>query len=196
MGVEINLSHIEKLTRELNKANNTLVKVGVLAGAQYPNGTEVAEVAKYLEYGWQQNVTAKQRAWFGAQGIHLKKNTTLNMPARPFFRATAEAKKRDWFNVTKKALQGLGNSDNPLNQITQALTLLGMTAQQDVQDTIQNGGIGSASFAIRSPLTMLLYGNLLKGHRTDGTPNQSTVRKSLYKTGFLSSSIAFEIVKK
>ena len=75
--------------------------------------------------------------------------------------------------------------------------MLGLTAQQDLQETIINGGIGGNSFALRSPMTLALYGNLMQegGHKTDGTPNQTTTKKSLYKSGLLESSISFEIVK-
>lgn len=196
--VEINIEHMEKLQKEIVKACKQRVKVGILAGATYPNGTKVSEVAAYLENGWTQTVTDKQRGWLGVHGVHVKKNTTLSSPARPFFAVTAEVNRKKWNDIGFRALKGLANNPNALNQITQALMLLGMTAQQDLQDAVIDGSMGGASFAIRSPMTMLLYGNLMAegGHKTDDTPNQTTSRKPLYKTGILASSIAFEIEKK
>lgn len=195
--VDIKLTGLEKLHSQIKSVGNQKVEIGILDGATYPNGTPVSKVACYLEYGWTQNVTARQRGWFSAQGIHLKPDTVLHSPARPFFEATFNANRAKWIKLGQSALKGLTSSENALNKITKALQLLGMTAQQDLQDAVIDGGVGGNSFAARSPLTALLYGNLMHagGHRTDGTPNQTTTGKPLYKTGILESSIAFNIVK-
>lgn len=195
--LEIKLPTLDKLQEQIRKAGNQKVDVGVLEGATYPNGTPVSQVACYLEYGWDQTVTPRQRGWFASHGIYLKQNASLHSPARPFFKATFAVNHQKWVKMGHDALKGLANDGNALNKITQALQLLGLTAQQDLQDAIIDGGAGSSSFAIRSPMTMLLYGNLLAegGHRTDDTPNQTTRRKPLYRTGILESSIAFDIVK-
>lgn len=193
--VELDLKHLESILSQVNRAQNMSVKVGVLAGATYPNGTPVSQVAKYLEYGWTQSVSKKQSGWFMSQGIYnIKEGTTLSSPARPFFSMTANANRERWQKLGAFALRGL-TKDNVLNKITQALQLLGATAQQDIQDAVMNGGVGGTQFARRSPLTLLLYGKLLEGrkHRTDGTPNQIGTDKPLYKTGHLASSIAYEL---
>lgn len=196
--LEIKLPNFEKLQSQVKKVGNQKVKIGVLDGATYPNGTPVAKVAVYLEYGWTQTVTEKQRGWLAANGIHVKPSTVLSSPARPFFEATYTANRKKWVELGQSSLKGLTNNPNQVhNKITQALTLLGLTAQQDLQDAIIDGGVGGSSFAVRSPMTMALYGNLLRSgnHRTDDTPNQTTRRKPLYKSGILEGSIAFEIVK-
>ena len=196
--LEIKLPNFEKLQSQVKKVGNQKVKIGVLDGATYPNGTPVAKVAAYLEYGWTQTVTEKQRGWLAANGIHVKSGTVLSSPARPFFEATYTANRKKWIELGQSSLKGLTNNPNQVhNKITQALTLLGLTAQQDLQDAIIDGGVGGSSFAVRSPMTMALYGNLLRSgnHRTDDTPNQTTRRKPLYKSGILEGSIAFEIVK-
>lgn len=196
--LEIKLPNFEKLQSQVKKVGNQKVKIGVLEGATYPNGTPVSKVAAYLEYGWTQNVTEKQRGWLAANGIHVKSGTVLNSPARPFFESTYTANRKKWVELGQSSLKGLTNNPNQVNnKITQALTLLGLTAQQDLQDAIIEGGTGGSSFAVRSPMTMALYGNLLQSgnHRTDGTPNQTTRRKPLYRSGILEGSIAFEIVK-
>ena len=196
--LEIKLPNFEKLQSQVKKVGNQKVKIGVLDGATYPNGTPVAKVAAYLEYGWTQTVTEKQRGWLAANGIYVKPSTVLSSPARPFFEATYTANRKKWVELGQSSLKGLTNNPNQVhNKITQALTLLGLTAQQDLQDAIIDGGVGGSSFAVRSPMTMALYGNLMHagGHRTDDTPNQTTRRKPLYKSGILEGSIAFEIVK-
>ena len=196
--LEIKLPNFEKLQSQVKKVGNQKVKIGVLDGATYPNGTPVAKVAAYLEYGWTQTVTEKQRGWLAANGIHVKPSTVLSSPARPFFEATYTANRKKWVELGQSSLKGLTNNPNQVhNKITQALTLLGLTAQQDLQDAIIDGGVGGSSFAVRSPMTMALYGNLLRSgnHKTDDTPNQTTRRKPLYKSGILEGSIAFEIVK-
>lgn len=196
--LEIKLPNFEKLQSQVKKVGNQKVKIGVLDGATYPNGTPVSKVAAYLEYGWTQTVTAKQRGWLAANGIHVKPSTVLSSPARPFFEATYTTNRKKWIELGQSSLKGLTNNPNQVhNKITQALTLLGLTAQQDLQDAIIDGGVGGSSFAVRSPMTMALYGNLLRSgnHRTDDTPNQTTRRKPLYKSGILEGSIAFEIVK-
>lgn len=196
--LEIKLPNFEKLQSQVKKVGNQKVKIGVLDGATYPNGTSVSKVAAYLEYGWTQTVTEKQRGWLAANGIHVKPSTILSSPARPFFEATYTANRKKWVELGQSSLKGLTNNPNQVhNKITQALTLLGLTAQQDLQDAIIDGGVGGSSFAVRSPMTMALYGNLMQSgnHRTDDTPNQTTRRKPLYKSGILEGSIAFEIVK-
>ena len=196
--LEIKLPNFEKLQSQIKKVGNQKVKIGVLEGATYPNGTPVAKVAAYLEYGWTQTVTEKQRGWLAANGIYVKPSTVLSSPARPFFEATYTANRKRWIELGQSSLKGLTNNPNQVyNKITQALTLLGLTAQQDLQDAIIDGGVGGSSFAVRSPMTMALYGNLLRSgnHKTDDTPNQTTRRKPLYKSGILEGSIAFEIVK-
>ena len=192
--ISINLSGLNQLKKDIEKASKQWVKVGVLAGATYPNGTPVSDVATYLEYGWTQKVTKKQLGYLWAHGAHIGRNAVLNMPPRPIFRGTAEAKRAKWIKLGTNSLKGI-NESNALNKITKTLLLLGMVAQEDIQDTIQNGGTGSVSFALRSPMTIAMYGHAInaEGHKLDDTPNQSTTLKPLYRSGLLSSSIVFNI---
>ena len=192
--ISINLSGLNQLKKDIEKASKQWVKVGVLAGATYPNGTPISEVATYLEYGWTQKVTKKQLGYLWAHGANIGRNAVLNMPPRPIFRATAEAKRARWIKLGTNSLKGI-NESNVLNKITKTLLLLGMVAQEDIQDTIQNGGTGSVSFALRSPMTMAMYGHAInaEGHKLDDTPNQSTTLKPLYRSGLLSASIVFNI---
>lgn len=195
--VTVNLTNLKKLKDTISRQAQRTVKVGVRAGATYPNGTSVAEVASYLNYGWMQTVTKEQSGWLGAHGAHVKVGSTLTMPPRPFFRAAIEAKRQDIAKVTEMAKAVLNNiTENTPQKIEKALKLLGTIGVEAVQDAIADGSAGNVSFAIRSPVTMMLYGNMLKtgGHRTDDTPNNSsTTRKPLKKQGILFGSIIYEI---
>ena len=189
--VKLKLDNLMKMRKEINQASKKVVTVGILGGATYPNGTKVAEVAKYLEYGWTWKITARQWRWFAVQGINLSHDTVFNSPARPFISATINAKAERWQKFGQRAIKGL-NSTNALNKITQALKLMGEVAVQDFQDTIDSGGVGGIKFAERSPLTMLLYGNLTQGKKTDGTGTTSR-KQPLKNQGILSGSIIFDI---
>ena len=142
--VDIKLTGLEKLHSQIKSVGNQKVEIGILDGATYPNGTPVSKVACYLEYGWTQRVTSRQRGWFSAQGIHLRPDTVLHSPARPFFEATFNANRAKWIKLGQDSLKGLASSENALNKITKALQLLGMTAQQDLQDAVTDGGVATA----------------------------------------------------
>lgn len=189
--VEVDIKGLIKLKQEVQRAAKQVAKVGVLAGATYPSGTKVSQVVEFLEFGWDQPVTPKQRGWFAAHGIYLKNGTALRCPPRPFFRATFTAKEKTWRQKGNAALKGLER--NPVSKIQKALVMLGLTAQQDLQDSILNGAVEGEKFAERSELTLRLYATQAKGHRMDDTPNQTTTAKPLYRSGLLASSIAFDI---
>ena len=77
-----------KRTGSLSQALNRLVtkkdqhvKVGVLDGSRYPDGTGVASVAFWNEYG------------------------TKRIPPRPFFRDTIKQNKEQWVQLAKDAIR-------------------------------------------------------------------------------------------
>lgn len=189
--LEVDIKGLKKLNAAIQKAARQVTKVGVLAGATYPSGTKVDQVAEFLEFGWDQHVTEKQRRWFGAQGVNLTKGAVLRCPSRPFFRATLAVKEKSWRETGNAALRGL--DENPINKIHQALVAMGLVAQQDLKDTILEGAVEGEKLARRSELTLLLYANQAQGHRMDNTPNQTTTDKPLYRSGLLASSIVFDL---
>ena len=194
--VKLNLKNLERFINECKQADNLRVKVGVKADAAYENGTPVSKVAQYLEYGWTQSVSERQSKWLMSQGVYnVKAGATLTMPARPTFGATFNAKSKEWYEIGSYYLQGL--SANPLNKITEALKAVGEAAKQDIVECITSGGSSSnASFELRHPLTLILYGNQAAagGKKIKGT-NQTTTMKPLYKRGDFARSIAYEISK-
>lgn len=68
---------LDERLKNIKKLKGTL-KVGILEGSKYPNGTPTSEIAQYLEYG------------------------TDRMPARPFMQTTIKKKSPSWGNLLKK----------------------------------------------------------------------------------------------
>lgn len=71
--------HLENLARKVENANQ--VRVGFLEGATYPDGTGVAEVAAYQEFG------------------------TNKIPPRPFFRNAIKNGKGNWAKELAKIME-------------------------------------------------------------------------------------------
>lgn len=77
-----------KRTGSLDQSLNKLlaskaqhVKVGVIDGSRYADGTSVATVAYKNEYGWE------------------------NIPSRPFFRQTIKEQREAWVELAKKGIE-------------------------------------------------------------------------------------------
>lgn len=75
---------------KLNKAN---LEIGFFETAKYPNGTYVAQVARYQEFG------------------------TIHIPARPFFRRAVTSNANKWIEFYKKDVQKNNNSFLSLNKV-------------------------------------------------------------------------------
>lgn len=196
--VKIDTQNINRLLRDLKEVKNLKLDVGVEEGATYDNGTPVSEIATYLEYGWQQPLTQAQRGWLAhTHNIHLKKTTTtLKMPARPIFGYTAQTRKGTWQKVGSKLLKNFVL--NPYEVAFNALDQLGQMAVQDLQVTINTNGKGT--FAPRSPLTLLIYGDVLEkkqpksnAKRNISKKNTSDTLKALVKNSTLLHSITYNV---
>ncbi len=103
----------EKLAAYLDKwvtatEGNPYVKVGFLAGATYPNGTSVAAVAAFNEFG------------VPAHG----------QPPRPFFRNMIAEKSPTWGEATAAALKASGTD------VGKALDLVGQGIKGQLQQSI------------------------------------------------------------
>lgn len=150
----------------LNNKNLKTVSVGII------NNPEIVTYAKVYEYGGIQTVTPKQ---YGFLRHAVSDKTPVPFPGghivqepRPFLRATAAVKAYSWKQEMKEALKRF-NGDT-----TKALTYLGQIAAVDIKETINNGGTGNISFSKRKPLTMAIYKENKKGHKTDNTGNITT----------------------
>lgn len=199
--VKIDTHNIDRLLHDLKEVKSLKLDVGVEEGATYDNGTPVSEIATYLEYGWQQPLTQAQRGWLAhTHNIHLKKTTTtLKMPPRPIFGYTAQTRKGTWQKVGSKLLKNFVL--NPYEVAFNALDQLGQMAVQDLQVTINTNGKGT--FAPRSPLTLLIYGDVLKQKQPKGNAkrnisqkNTSDTSKALVKNSTLLHSITYNVYNK
>lgn len=192
--IKLDIKHLEKYISDMNKIKKLHVEIGIDAGASYPSGIPVSEVATYLEYGWVQSVSDRQSGWFTAHGFgNIRPGATLNMPPRPIFEYTSTTYSKEWVKLGSDYLKGIGIE--PYKKIMQALEAVGLAAQQDLVNTINTNGDGS--FAPRSAVTMALYSMAAAegGHRIRGE-NQTTTDKALYKSGILAGSIIYNIVNK
>jgi len=83
-----------------------VLRVGFLEAAKYPDGTPIAQVAFWNEFG------------------------TLTIPQRPFFRTTIKTKSPEWADRLAAILPAVG-FDGP-----KALALLGQSMRDDVENAI------------------------------------------------------------
>ena len=118
------------------------VQVGVIDNSKYPDGTSVASVAFWNEYGTHRN---------GKQFI----------PARPFFRDTIKEKKQTWVALATQAIKAGYTVDHMLG-------LVGAQMQTDIQFSIMtwttppNAPYTVAKKGFQSPLrnTMLMHDSI------------------------------------
>jgi hypothetical protein len=192
--VQINLANTERILRELKRLKNLHCDVGINAEEHEDSGIPVSEVAKYLEFGWTQTVTARQSGWFMGQGYYVPQGTLLKLPPRPTFQSTYKANHKKWSAIGVMFLKGFCNA--PLNKMTKALEAMATEAQTDLKACIDTNGASNGSpFAPRSPLTMAMYSKTVKAekHKTDGTGTASG-SKALRNTGHFERSIIFDII--
>jgi len=97
---------LEQLAQKVDRGGT--LRVGFLEGATYPDGTPVASVAQYNEFG------------------------TPRIPPRPFMRNTISEHSHEWGPALGKALQA---SDYDTNA---ALSLVGEGISRQVQDSIRD----------------------------------------------------------
>ena len=162
--VKTDLQDLDRTIAEIEQAKKLVLKVGVDESMQYDNGTKVVDVAQYLEYGWTQTVTWKQRTWLLANsGVDVKRGT-LHLPPRPTFGFTYQTCKGKWERSGSKLFSKF--IENPISVALRAYEILGLMAVNDLKNTIQTNGKGL--FPERSPLTLLLYGQNLEKHQPKG----------------------------
>ena len=199
--VKIDLSNVDRILKETEQAQKLQLKVGIDESRTYDNGTPVSDVATYLEYGWTQTATWKQRSWILAHsGVDIKRGT-LSMPPRPIFRFTAQTCKGKWQKAGSRLLKNF--TLNPFAVVFRCYQILGQMAVDDLKITVNTNGKGT--FEPRSDLTLLIYGEDLEKHQPKGDSeklrkrniskkNTSNTRKALVHSTKLLNSFAFEIL--
>jgi len=101
----------DALQKRLNKIleeSGGVLKVGFLPGIKYPDGTSIAQVAFWNEFG------------------------TTTIPARPFFRNVIEQKSGKWGNAL--AVNMIANGNNA----KKALALVGTGIKEQITNSIEN----------------------------------------------------------
>ena len=151
------------------KGMNASVRVGVLENATYPDGTPVAMVAFWNEYG------------------------TRLAPPRPFFRNAISENKGNWVksiknlvaihNDPKKAMGLMG--EHIKGQIVQSIQSLSSPENSDVTKLLKN----------RFPMGNYRYGDYLKaiGDVAKGKTESGGNNNPLIWTGQMMRSISFEV---
>lgn len=100
----------KKILAEIEKAKNSFVKVGVFENAQpYPDGTTVAEVAFWNEYG------------------------TQTIPERSFIRSSVDENKNKWSRELEKDYKDILGGKNTVENV---LNKFGVKIQAAIQDKI------------------------------------------------------------
>ena len=161
--IKTDLKNLDRLLEEIERAKRLSVNIGIDESAEYNNGTKVADVATYLEYGWVQITTPAQRGYlFSKTGLHI--GSTLSMPPRPIFGFTIQTCKGKWWRTGSRLLKNF--IENPYAIAFRTMQVLGMMATQDLRTTVLTNGKGT--FPARSPLTLLLYGSDLSSHQPKG----------------------------
>lgn len=173
-------NRIRKLEKRYDTSKRHYAKVGI-------SDSEIATYASYVEFGWTQTVTKAQSYFLKTQigRFAPPPGATIYNPPRPIFRGTFASEHSKWTKAITKALK---NSD----EIT-ALKTVGLIAQSDLKATIATGGTSKQKFKPRAELTMRMYANQAKGHKTNKTPSNIKTRKPLVLTGAMLNAIGVEI---
>jgi hypothetical protein len=167
---------LEKALASIAGKMHGSVKVGFLEGATYPDGTPVAAVAFWNEYGHGGRFPA---------------------PPRPFFRNTIAAKASEWGDRLAKAAKYY-NYDG-----AKVFGLMGQTMVEDIQEGIQ--GFDGPELSKTTLMLRSMYGNnpqeirardvlaaqelVAEGHAGAG----GSQAKPLIWTGHMQSSVDYEV---
>lgn len=145
---QIKINKIKGLTEFIQTAKNIKAKlhVGFLS-------EDIAHIARINEFGAVMTVTPAMRKFFIANWIENGKDpekkffpkigSTINIPARPFFRTAIEKNKKNWgkqlASIVQKQLsaQAERKIDNKLVQ--NVLDVMGFVIEGQIQESISNG---------------------------------------------------------
>lgn len=103
-----------KFFHKLKNPKDAYVSVGWFDDQTYYDGTSIAKVAKWNEFGTKQGV-----------------------PQRPFLRTTIAENQRKWDELLKTLVQRALDEDKSIDK---AMLLFGEQVKADIQDTILAGG--------------------------------------------------------
>ena len=182
-GAHIKITGMKQLRAridELKRAHKNApkgVRVGFFETAKYQDGTPVASVAAWNEFG----IESRTFPVISSKGkvIFLKRAKPKKIPARPFFRNAAKDRFR------KSAMAILRRDAEPTLVVDkQTANLIGLKLQADVQESI---------YELKDPphaeVTKLIY-ERLRAAKNKGTTNP------LISTGKMRMSVTYKLIKK
>lgn len=167
---------------------NYLIQAGWFEESKYNNGVPIGGIAAVQNYGAiiNQDITEKQRKFFKALGIYLKKTTeTLNIiiPATHFWENCKNKNKEKWRKLLKDAWAPvfLGNIEPD-----KAMEQIGMVIKGDIADEIRLG-----DYPPDKPSTIQIKKSRYKDQKTTGN-----LGKRLVDTGQMLDSVSHKVTKK
>jgi len=96
------VSNVDKLLKVIDEITKFEIHVGI----QADEGSKILMIAYVNEFGFQIDVTDKMRAYLGATGLHLKKETThINIPERSFIRGGYDENKAKMERIIENLLE-------------------------------------------------------------------------------------------
>ena len=196
--VKLKNDRLKKLLK--NAEDPGTLAVGIL------NDEEIATYGYYVHEGYDWHATRKQAAYLsGLLGYDVKKQGFKNAPVkvgsyflhppRPFLRATAISKEKEWANFLADEIKRLG-----IDNLDAAMVSLGERAAEDVQKTIDNNGVDSETFPDRSELTLKIYAAqkavTANGRKRKIEADSGNARKkALIRSGAMRGAITYELRK-
>lgn len=121
----------KKLAEIAANVSDKSVSIGFMSGATYPNGTPVAMVAFWQEFGTKGRALGDQpHSEALAEGERREPMLVGPIPPRPFFRRMISEHRSEWTGEVKQAL--IREKGNGLT----ALALMGETIQGELMQSI------------------------------------------------------------
>ena len=182
-GAHIKVTGVRQLRariKELKRAQKQGVKgvrVGFFESAKYQDGTPVAAVAAWNEFGIESTtfpvVSSKGKVYF------LKRAKPKKIAARPFFRnAVKDRFRKTVWDILKRHVEP------PLIIDTKTANLIGLALQADVQTSIMD-----LKDPPHAPVTKLIHERLrAKGNKGSSNP--------LISTGKMRTSVTYKLLRK
>ena len=170
------------------KQSDYTIKAGWFEESKYSNGAPIGGIAAVQNYGAviNQNLTEKQRKFFMALGIFLKKTTTaihIVIPATHFWEKCKEENREKWKKLIQDTWKSvlLGNIEPD-----KAMEIIGRAIEGDIAKAI--AAVDSPPL---SPLTLESKKRSYKDQKTTGN-----LTKRLSATGLMFNSVSHKVEKK
>lgn len=170
------------------KQTDYILQAGWFEESKYSNGAPIGGIAAVQNYGAviNQNITEKQRKFFMAIGIFLRKTTTalhIVIPATHFWEDCQKENKEKWKKLIQDAWKSvlLGNIEPD-----KAMEMVAFSIEGDIAKAI-----AAVDGPPLSPLTLEAKKRPYKDQKTTGN-----LGKRLSATGLMFESVSHKVTKK